>query len=523
MTSLSGYRQDRVYNTRCFVTVYRHGAEPIQLVGEQTLRPRQGGPAALVSCSHEKRLGDPSGTFAIGLREGSLDIRREIRAGDWVVIHWTRNGEKLPGMLGVIERVSRSRRSVDGALAEEWQIQGRDFGRIFQITSIWFDDYTNYQNNAGGQILGARMGFVPGGAPNQVVNRIVEAWLGQGDPGRGIVGGSWRWPSGLEYLGEYFAEGLRSVVGQGDPLPLGVTAQPVTAFGFADTGTINLRGESFDEASLFSPNEGTFLWDLMTEWSNPMLNELFADQIVDGGSNPEQPVPALFHRERPFVNVDEGQDSPWFKVRTHRLPFDAFFTTDVSTNDAERLNLFMLYATQSGVSNFDQYVAYPPSYDRDDLARHGLRKWEKKTPFNSVQNGNASWVYEIATWHRLVTSWYGPNHEWLSGSSLVPALLPEIRIGDRLVVGENSEEDPEQYYVEGVSVQWSYTKKGTTTMQLTRGFRGKDNELVELVSDTVARFSRRTVQGVAGLENVSTEDLQKFAANLSGQDDVFKR
>jgi hypothetical protein len=463
---------------------------------------------------HTKSLSNPSGTWTLGLKEGTLDIRREIKAGDWVVIHWTRNGEKLHGMMGVIETVQRKRGSAGGVTVEDWTLSGRDFARIFQITSIWFDDYTNYQNNSAGQILGARMNFVPGGSPDQVVNRVISAWLGQGDggDGRGLIGGAWKWPRGLNHLGEFFTQGLRSIVGNSDPLQIGTVAQPPTSTLFSPTGTVHLRGESFDEAALFTPAIGTFLYDLLMEWSNPLLNELYFDSIVDGraDSTPEKPVPAVFHRERPFINVDEGLDSPWFKLPTHHVTFDTPTDFSSTTNDGERLNLFLLYATGAAGTSFDQYIAYPPSYSRDSLANHGLRKWERSTKFSALANGKQNWVEEIAKWHRLVTSWYGPNHEWLSGEFVTPYIAPDIRIGERLVVGEDNEVEREQYYIESATTTWKYPQHGATTLSLTRGFQGFDGEMMDLVRKEAEVFERRAIQGIEGLIGVSTAELYRF-------------
>ena len=252
------------FNTGLQATVYRHGRDPLPLVGSQTLARRHGGPVALVRGSQQKSLATAAGTFSLGVKEGGLDIQREIKGGDWVVLSWRRNGQKLAGMLGVIDGVHRARVSKEGVTVEDWTITGRDHGRIFDITEVWFDDYTNYETNAGGKILGQRMEYNPAGHPDQIVSNIARAWLGAGDSPRGIVGGSWRWPRGLEYMGDFFIEGLHYGVGGDRPEPIGVFENEV--------GTPHLRGETIDEMALFQPNPGTGLQDMMVEWSNPILN-----------------------------------------------------------------------------------------------------------------------------------------------------------------------------------------------------------------------------------------------------------
>lgn len=492
---------ERSFNTRCFATVHRYDLGPIPMVGGQTLGRRQGGPLALVSCNLNKSIGQATGGFTLGVKEGSLDLKEEILAGDWVVIHMTRNGQKLPGMLGRITDVQRTRVSRDGLTVEDWTIQGRDFAHIFELTKVWFDDFTNYQTNAGGQILGQRMNFNPGGHPDQIVTNIIMAWLGAGDSPRGLLGGTWVWPQSLKGLGEFFADGLHLSVNGAPPVPIGVLDEEP-----------HLRGESFGEAALFSPKESTVLQDLLAEWSNPVLNELFYDIFADGtnGSSPEDPIPCVYHRERPFINASEGTDSPWFKLPKWVIPEDAPVSSNIAqSSDMERLNLFMLYAVGTGMINMDQYVVYPPSYDRESMARFGLRKWEQSTRYNTVANGQGNWPSELSQWHRLLTSWYAPNHYWLSGSLELPYAMPEARIGQRLQVGEG--EDKETFYIENVSVGWRFTKRASTTFGLTRGYRGDDGDIVDFVTELADRYVRRTVAGVPGLEGVSTASLRAFA------------
>jgi hypothetical protein len=503
----------RNFNTRCYVTIHRHKGQPIELVGRQTLRPLQGGPVALVAAQHSKSMSAAAGQFSITIKQGSLDIRREILTGDWVVIHWTRNGRPLHGMLGRIDTVRRVRRAAEGATAEDWVISGRDFGAIPEMTQIWFDEYTNYETNVGGQILGARMDFNVEGHPDQIVARIMDAWLGSGPARPGIVvGGTWAWPKSLGYLGDFFADGVNFKIGFAGAAPLNAVA------GVSFLGNVlpNLRGIAVNEGALFNPNPGTFMQSLLMQYSNPVLNELFYDSLTDeNGSKPEKPIPAVFMRERPFVNASEGMGSPWFKLPTWHLPFDAFgddFST--GTNDAERLNLFQLYTSGTGMVNFDQFVAYAPSYDRESIKLHGLRKWEKQTLYSAVDNaGNLSWFEELAKWHTLVSSWYAPNHLWLAGSASVPFAMPEVRIGHRLIVGNEHHGAREQYYVEGVTTSWRYPNKPTTAFQLTRGYDGEDEGMVEMVREEYERYERRDEHGVS-LEDVSTADTAPVAPQL---------
>lgn len=112
-------------------------------------------------CSFSKTLSSPSGTFSFKL-DASQDWREEIRPGQWCLIYMSNAGElKLPdtreadglpkapsdltpfkkNLRGIchIERVAVTT-AVDekGALDVVYEISGRDFGMIYEETSLWF-------------------------------------------------------------------------------------------------------------------------------------------------------------------------------------------------------------------------------------------------------------------------------------------------------------------------------------------------------------------------------------------------
>ena len=72
------------------------------------------------------------------------------------------------------------------------------------------------------------------------------------------------------------------------------------------------------------------------------------------------------------------------------------------------------------------------------------------------------------------------------------ALLPEIRVGHRLVV-DSGGADPEQFYVEAVSLDFSWPPgTGSTTFTVTHGFRGTDNALLSKLNRASTFFVETT-------------------------------
>jgi hypothetical protein len=457
-------------------------------------------------------MSSPSGTFTLTLRVPKrFNIRKEIRNGDWISIWWQRGGDKFAGMLGNIDGVRRSRSVNEGATTETWVVTGRDIGKVFEKAEVWFNEYVQFGSNVSGRIFGNRIGYVPGGAPDRVVENIIDAFIG----GSGNVGGAWRWPMGLrDKLGAFMADGLlMAVEGTMSDLTGGVRSSKfkvgknkrlevsaaafdalAAANNFASTEPPLLRGELIDENSLFQPQPGTKLHDMLTRWSNPLLNELFYDIVSDGFAVPEEPQPLVVCRERPFVNAIGGMGSPWFNLPTVRVSRQECGPDDLGSNDEERVNLIMLYARSSTMTQMDQYAVYPPAIDQDDAAAYGLRRWEREIDFAGIGStgDGRSWNDEIRLWEQLIQSWYGLNHEWLNGTCNFNFVLPEARIGKRLVIQGLADEDTTQAYIEGVALSWRYPSAGQTALSLTRGFVGTDAELVQAVSEKQAQFVRPT-------------------------------
>lgn len=476
------------HTTRVFARVYRHRGAPIDLIGHVEHGHAHGAPTVL-EAHINKTISAPSGTWSLTLHSPhKFAMTEEITNGDWISIWWQRGDKIMHGMLGNIDGIRRSRRVVNGATTVTWTLNGRDAGKVFEVAEVWFNEYVDFGSNVGGKIFGKRMGFIPGGSPDRVIENLLDAFLG----GTGNVGGAWRWPRGLaERFGEFFSQALKMrIAGTTESRPTTITVGDSLVLG----GSGLLRGEIIDELSLFQPQPGTKLHDMVTRYSNPILNELFYDSYIedDAESPPDRPKPMVYLRERPFVNTIDGANSPWFRLPTVRVRRSEITNEDLGSNDAERINLIMLYARSTTMTTYDQYAAYPPIIDEADVREYGLRRWERQIDFAGVgsKGDGTSWGDEINTWIKLVTSWYGLNHAWLNGSVNLPFILGEARVGHRLVIQGDAPEDQTQAYIEGVTQSFRYPSGGSTSLAVSRGFLGTDSELVDEVAYNALRFAR---------------------------------
>lgn len=486
-------------HTRVRARVYRHDADPIEFVGDvDTAKP------SIVGVSTSKSLAGV-GTFTLTMKAPRrFLVSEEIQSGDWIVWWWEINGRAYHGTFGPITNVGRSRTSVGGATAVEFPVTCADFTRVIERTQVWFDDFSDYETNVGGKITGSRMGYTPTGSPDAVIENVLDAFLGKS----GIIGGAWVPPRGMDWIGEYFVQGLKISVSS----TLGGADQPHFVGGdhsllstklrngveVLAPGTPLLRGEVFGpEIAMFNPAPGTMLMQHVAGLSNDLLNEVFYDVLTEaedlGALNVAEPVPCISVRERPFPNQTDGLSSPWWKLPTvRRARNEGLLSDSVTSSDDERINLILLYGSSLGTGVLDQYALHPPSYHRNDIARHGIRKFERSTPFAGFGESpsGTTWTKELETWCSLVASWYGLNHRWLAGSMSFAGVIPDARVGRRFIVDDDNDEEREQFYIESVAHQWRYPSAGSTSVGVTRGWRGTDEALVGAVADRAAGFQR---------------------------------
>ncbi len=491
-------------NTHVEGTIYRHRSQlpllnrrstsPMSLHGKDPSGPGRGGGLALIGVAEQKMHGATPGTFSLTLKRGTVDLTSEIRAGDWVVYWWVENGVRTEGSIGRIEGLRRSTTSKDGATVETWTIAGKDYQSVIGKTPFWFDEFMNLTGlgTGGGHFMTKRMKATPGGRPDHVVLRLLDAFLGQ----EGVQGGLWLWPEGMSWLGDIFVDGLgvRRITTDGRRQrhwPTGRLSQVLAEIQLDPSQ--GLRGELFEEISLFQPQQGVMLSNMVDEWSNPELNEVIFDLRPNAGEifklgTPDQPVPMVTIRERPFVSPAYGQDSLWFRLPTHDVRPEDIATADVGYSDDERLNLFFLYSSNNGLSQRDQYALFTPKGDIADIGRHGLRKFERGTRFSGAGGRGAGAFTAVAReWRELLTAWYAINPYLLNGSITLKQPRAKIRIGERLRISAGNRR-LETYYVEGTSRTWQYPQLGSSTFQVTRGWVGEDADLLRLTEEAVDAF-----------------------------------
>lgn len=464
--------------------------------GFNTDQPVEGHPrlGRIVGVSTSKKLGSASGTFTITVKKdetyhGPRSLNRDLWRDPedvWVLIQFVVDGKPIDTILGLIDNVHEaSRRSGQGARDETYTIVGRDIGKVFETIELFVNIYQLENDAVRSQAsLVQAFGERVVGTPAHFVRLLLEEWIGN----NGQAAQQYVLPAGLG--GGWFRQILQTT-----------EIEPMSRL---------VHGEAI-APTLFQIDQTTGkLWDVMQEYSNGALNEMFVDLAPPSRRTDRQDFtrlrPTFFLRERPFPTRSNGRtvSTRWDRLPTHDLELGDVRNRDIAKGGAaNRYNYWLITLSGLGSDGFNvaellqrgvEGVEYGrpgniPIFNVQSIQRHGLRRYAADTryiPYQSARRDAPQADQE--QFLRLAASWLKKIHDWyvvapleLSGSLTLTRVMPEIRIGQR--VREHRAEGEIVYYCEGVDHTYQYPNAGSTRLTLTRGeYEGDD--LLEYVYDT---------------------------------------
>jgi hypothetical protein len=487
------------------VTIYRQGGDRILLAPEgifefQALRrSKQAQPIAdspsLMSVQTNKAIGPAAGNWSVTCKtpKQSQDFSTlfdAIADDDWIDITMTRHGKRWHVMRGLVDEVRRSIAVAGtGATSTSYTISGRDFGKVWEMTPVWFSPqaaenvhghvaakvFTTKADQEGSNVAGNSLVL---GSPSAAVRGYLFGFLEELE---GIGRANWNPPKDMP--------GITTI----DRAPNFVASLFYNNVGFTNVPNRIALDPSFI-------NAGGMLWDLAKEWSDPLFTELFVDLFVGGSqalqtieTTPEDTVMTVVFRDKPFPVMDSatgmptGQDSPWFSLPVFVIPREVIVTSNVGRSGLERFNAFFisppLYQEAVTQASIDMRG---PLWDKDDILRHGLRRYDVQSKYTDP---GADFLTMIEQQRAISRDWYAINPYLLNGTIELGIGMPDIRIGSRAVIpGARSEQENEQYYIESVTHNWQYGMGTKTSLGVTRGWRGTDDSLTSAISSATALY-----------------------------------
>jgi hypothetical protein len=516
--------------SRAEVTVYSFGDEPgifsVQDMFTFHGPTAKGGAPTLVSVTTSKALGVAAGTFSFDIKVD--DPGRETVMGisddDWVDIVMTRHGIRTHVMRGQVEDIRRETAvGPTGATIDVMRISGRDFGRIFDLTPIWFDILTDGALGAGavGRMFDANRAFFRD--PATTVETILSGFLREL---RNVGRGHWDLPPSLPgVVAEQAADGTSE-------------ALFIRNCCFFDRDFTNYpeRSNTID-FSIF-PGSNQSIWNFMLGWADLPICEIYTELLapttgdipglvsspafdpsfgVDPGTvdypaalddldAPIELVPdfsamAVVFRDRPFPTisrvdidgaVEKMEDGPWFeRIPMIVVPPQHIVHRAVGRSGLERRNAFyaaprLLHELSGGYFDFNG-----PLWNPDDMKRHGFRRHD--VVYDYTRGADAEDLVLTQVYKQRIRDFHCINHLFLNGTITLGYGRPDIRIGTKLRIFDGDEGTQETYYVETVQQTWSLVQGVRTSVGVTRGFVGADAELVDVMNEVISKYRRPAV------------------------------
>lgn len=476
-------------------TFYRHGDDPIVVTNpfEMPLTGRGGHRdprdiwPSLISASTNKAIGAPSGNFVLQMKasRGVQTLFEDLVDDDWVDIVIYRHDQPWHTMRGLVDEIRRSKATTGtGATVEVFTVTGRDFGKVWELSPVWFSPYGNdlVSKAVANKVFQARPRIL--GSPDTVVKAFLRDFLEQITT---AVGPNWSPPAGMPNM---------------DP------------GSFIDNVQFNVENfQNIPPRKAFNPQHmaptGT-LWSLAQQYTDPMFCEMWVDLLPDadplspriaaGDSlSPKDTRMTVVLRDRPFPVVDPEvtafsfaagtyQDN-WKNVPVLTIPRQQILTSDLGRSGLERFNAyFVAEVLLQDVAKEGAVNIIAPLYDKEGIKRHGFRRMDVQS--RQVPDEKALAFKTMAdTQRRLIRDWYCLNPYLLNGSVELAVGRPDIKVGTRVrvpaTVGEGSEES---YYVEQIGHSWTFGSSVKTSLGVVRGWQGDDDSYRDALKEMSKRY-----------------------------------
>lgn len=493
------------------VYVYPHNQDAIalkprgstqQLAGSRT----PGGQVQLVSVETAKAMGG-IGTWSATLkvpRGQERDWEESVTDGDWVDVILGCNGRRYHVVRGIVvgnDPVGGVGGS--GAETRSYKLFGFDHQAVFD-TLVYFSTYSE-ENVFGGAALRASVltGQLFGlGGVRETVSGILYGFLQElSGYGRAL----WTLPGQMPAAGgSPFAAACARLFDSRSDTPQRIASG----------------------ASLMAFENRT-IWQLAQEWSEGQFNELWCDlaravprdaavnadvsselsgfeqydayALSDSDAlEPDTTQMAVFMRRRPFPTGEDPEgieQGPWSRLPTATILPTELLESPLHIGGEERVNVVEVAPLTLHELAVQSTTLFNPLVDAEDVARRGVRPMSMQSRYHANLAVGVSDADLALSQRQMLVDWHCLNPRFLSGQQPLRTLRPGIRVGSVACVTTNptrlrgrDASDDATFYVEQVSHRWKAPGFGSTTLGVTRGFRGGDDALYSALNKARANF-----------------------------------
>ncbi len=457
----------RSANTRCIVSF--HSDDDF----DGTIQDAHPVLGRIVGVSTSKSFGGASGSFSVTIKKPTNLTTAWHRLfsnpeGTWVRITYLVDGQGIPVLWGMVDAIQENTvRSDTGTRTETYTVTGRDFGKVFEDSKTLISLFAVHNLDL---VLGMYQAanidpYV--GTADGIVKKAIDIWLGNG----GLASKQYRLPKSLAEIAN--AQSIYDAI----------NFSTIQKFDDGNGITEAMSIINMDQQS------GGALWDLLQQYCNGVLNEMWVDLAPHPEFNGAM-RPAFYLRERIF-RTQEG-NTRWDQTRVRKLEkADVRSRSLAKGGAANRYNYWVItgsvlgdqFETQAQTHSMGLEPFKPgaiPIINVESVQRHGLRPYTVNTNFLPFfkQGEGTNFIRLAANWLKRIHDWYGVAPFQLSGTITTTRMFPEIRIGER--IQELRDEGTVTYYVEGVDHNWSHPGAGSTTITVTHGQYATEPALADL-------------------------------------------
>lgn len=452
----------------------------------------------IMSFSFEKSIEACAGSFSLVLAP-SVNWMTKIRPGDWIAISLGQKGAlgQEARCLGNVDRISQIESvQQDGKRVINYQVTGRDFGKVLEKYSVWFN---NYSPEVTTQLTLLESTFETVGTSKDIISKILDVFLG-GQLEAGSSSSStldaWRIPGqlGADFSGPQSFDSLNG--------SLNITAN--LGPGTSSVMFNDILFRAFDDVPGYKPTSAAnlmvgSLWEMIRIYANPVVNEVFTElRRVDGVMRP-----SLFLRVYPFTKRSFSPPSgfgsvPKFEELEHvDITGADIIGSNIGVADHDRINLFFLYGDVPALKNTTETALFSkPVVNKASVRRYGLNAYIVPTSF-IASAGTEQVPTLVAGWNTLLQHWFTENANLESGTFTIIG-NNEVKVGKRLLVSDSKSHDGKEFYIEGYSDSWTYPGIWTQTVQVTRGQILKNMTESSLTIENMSERTDLTGQTNAG-------------------------
>ncbi len=476
------------------------------------------------SATVSKSINSPSGRFNLTLFP-SQNWKGVLSPGDWVAIYFYSSIEDLRRnesnnlknlvMLGNIDRVARTKvKNEDTDKIElRFQVSGRNFGKAFEETEIWYDPHATNEFLVDAALRQAGLSLL--GSPDQLVSKIFDIFLGPGAniqtatvDGAGGSGSSsqnvrtsplkqWRISSNL--MNFFGLTGAANALDSGTPLVYDFVQNLIQK---------NLPG--IKTRAMLNVDSSQSVWDYMSQNSNVQINELFLEEVrnQNGEARPSlvlrpRPLQSLFFEQQfggnsiyqdalngAFKKFQDLARESFVEISQAEIRYE-----DMGKDDHDRLNMFYIgwrdqlnyMISRAADLNPSGVGVGNPFFQRDSIQRHGLKKYDqilefvetrqesKVKPILDLLKGFIVQLYDLHSFNALYES------GTIECSGVLEAELGKVL---KIKSQDESQTAPDKlFYIEGYEHKWTFPSTWTTVFTLTHGQyqnTGDENIFIDL-------------------------------------------